>query len=144
MRSTIRLLARRHLPRLLQRVAPFAPIADSAVHRDDVGVPHFLKIVGGQRGSKPTATIEHERSCEIGILSLNVAFDDALAQVDGSGQVVVVDLAVYADVDENNFLAAIETGLDFVNVGFADALLGVFDNLQKARWMLSHGCRSPN
>src|SRR6202163_5064325 len=130
------------LPLLLQWVAPSAPIADSAVHRDNVGVSHFLEIIGGQRGSETAATIEDERSFEIGILSLNVAFDDALAQVDGSGQVVGVELAVFADVDENKFLGAIEPGFDFVNVGFADALLGVFDNLQKSRWMLlGHGRR---
>ena len=73
---------------------------------------------------------------QIGILCLNVALDDALAQVDGSGQVVGIEFAVFADVDENEFLAAIEPGFDFVNVGFANALLGVVDNLQKAGWML--------
>src|SRR5713101_5544903 len=143
-RRSIRLLARRYLPRLLQRVALSAPIADSAVHRNDVGVSHFLQVIGCKGGPETSATIENERSVEIGILSLNVAFDDALAQVDGSGQVVGVELAVFADVDENKFLAAIEPGFDFVNVGFADALLGVFDNLQKARWMLlNHGYRFP-
>src|ERR1700692_1478129 len=134
MRSTIRLLARRYLPRLLQWVAPFAPIADSAIHRDDVGVSHFLQIIGSQRGSETAATIEDERSFEIGILSLNITFDHALAQVDGSGQVVGVEFAVFANVDENKFLAAIQPGFDFVNIGFANALLRVFDNLQKDRW----------
>src|SRR5258708_1844516 len=141
-RIAIRPVARRYLPRFLQRVAAFAPIADSAVHRDDVGVSHFLQVVGGQRGTETAATIEDERNFEIGILSLNVAFNDAFAKVDGSGQVVGVEFAVFADVDENKFLAAIEPGFDFVNVGFADALLGVLHNLQKARWMvLSHGRR---
>jgi hypothetical protein len=64
--------------------------------------------------------------------------------MDGSGQVVGVEFAVFANVDENKFLSAIEPGFDFVNISFANALLRVFDNLQKARWMLSHGCRSPN
>jgi hypothetical protein len=64
--------------------------------------------------------------------------------VDGSRQVVGVEFAIFADVDENKFLAAIEPGFNFVNVGFTDALPGVFDNLQKARWMLlGHGRRSP-
>jgi hypothetical protein len=50
------------------------------------------------------------------------------------------EFAVFADVDENELVAAIEPAFDFVNGGFADALPGVFDNLQKARWMLmSHG-----
>src|SRR6202023_2851597 len=132
------------VPLLLQRVAPSAPIANSAVHRDDVGVSHFLQIIGGQRGTEAASTIEYERSFKIGILAFNVAFDDALAEVDGSGQVVGVEFAVFADVDENKFLAAIEPGFDFVNVGFTDAVLGVFHNLQKARRMLlSIGPRSP-
>jgi hypothetical protein len=50
--------------------------------------------------------------------------------------VVGVEFAVFANVDENEFVAAIEPGFHLVNVGFADALLGVVDNLQKARWML--------
>ena len=132
------------VPLLLQRVAPSAPIANSAVHRDDVGVSHFLQIIGGQRGTEAATTIEYERSFKIGILAFHVAFDDALAEVDGSGQVVGVEFAIFANVDENKFLAAIEPGFNFVNIGFTDALLGVFDNLQKARWMLlSHGYRFP-
>jgi hypothetical protein len=60
--------------------------------------------------------------------------------VNGSGEVVGVEFAVFANVDENEFLAAIEPGFDCVNAGFANALLGVVDNLQKARWMLMcHG-----
>src|ERR1039458_5602774 len=138
------LLATRYLLRLLQRKAPLAPIANSAIHRYDIGVSHFLQVVGGQRGTEAAATIEYERSFEIGILALNVALDDALAQVDGSGQVVGVEFAVFADVYENELLTAIEPRLDFVNVGFAYALLGVVDNLQKARWMLMrHGRRLP-
>jgi hypothetical protein len=57
--------------------------------------------------------------------------------------VVGVEFAVFADVYENEFVAAIEPRLDFVNGGFADALLGVVDNLQKARWMLMGHGRSP-
>ncbi len=52
----------RYLPLLLQRVASFAPIANSAVHGNDVGVSHFLQIVGGQRGAEAAATIEDELS----------------------------------------------------------------------------------
>ena len=108
-------------------------LANSAIHGYDIGVSHFLQVVGGQRGAETAAAIEYEFSLQVGILALDVALDDALAQVDGSGQVVGVEFAVFADVDENEFVAAIEPRLDFVNVGFADALLGVVDNLQKAR-----------
>src|SRR5713226_9024282 len=127
---------------LLQRVAPPTPIANSAVHGNDIRVPHFLQVIGGQRGAEAAATIQYERSFEIRILALNVALDDALAQVDGSRQVVGVEFGVFADVDKNEFLAAIKPGFDLVDGGFADALLGVVDNLQKARWMLmSHSLK---
>src|SRR5271157_5230063 len=106
------LLARRRIPLLLEWVAPLAPIADAAVHGNDVGVSHLLQVIGCQRGTEAAATIEHERSSEIGILALNVALDDAFAQVDGSGQVVGVEFAVFADVDENEFVSAIEPGFE--------------------------------
>src|ERR1700704_6839834 len=57
---SVRLPARRYLPLLLQRVSLSAPIADSAVHGDDVGVSHFLQVIGGQRGTESAATIEDE------------------------------------------------------------------------------------
>jgi hypothetical protein len=60
--------------------------------------------------------------------------------MDCSRQVIGVEFAVFADVDENEFVAAIEPGFDFVDVGFADTLLRVLDNFQKARWM-SHGVK---
>jgi hypothetical protein len=56
--------------------------------------------------------------------------------VDGSGEVVSFEFAVFADVDQYELLAAVEAGLDCFHVGFADALLGVVDDLQKARWVL--------
>jgi hypothetical protein len=129
----------RYFSLFFQRVALLAPIADSAVHGNDVGVAHFLQVVGGQRGAEPTSAIKDERRIEGGTLSLDIALDDAFAEVDGSGEVVGGEFAIFADVDEHELFAAIEAGFDFVNVGLADALLGVFDNSQKARWMLSHG-----
>ena len=74
---------------------------------------------------------------------------DWQSTTDRVGQVAALaeladEVAIFSDVDQNEFVAAIEPGLYFVNVGFTDALLGVFDNLQKARWMLlSHNRRFP-
>src|ERR1700747_496227 len=52
-RRAVALLVRGYLSPLLQRITPFAPTADSAVHRDDVGVSHFLP---GFRGPRRTDT----------------------------------------------------------------------------------------
>ena len=51
-----------------------------------------------------------------------------LPMMDGSGQVVGIEFAIFAHIDQNEFFAAIETGFDLVNICFADALLGVLDN----------------
>ena len=118
----------------------FSPAANAAIHGDYLGVSHLLQVIGGQCGAEASATIKYELSLQVGNLALDVALDDALAEVDGSGEVVGGEFAVFADVDQNEFLAAIETGFDRVNGGFADAPLGVVHNLQKARRMLmSHG-----
>jgi len=60
---------------------------------------------------------------QIGILGLNIAFNDAPAHVHGSWQVVGVEFAVFADIDEDKLLAAVEPGLDRVDAGFATRCL---------------------
>jgi hypothetical protein len=103
-----------------------------------------LQVIGCQRRAETAPAIKDKLSLQIGILSLNVALDNTLAQVHCSGQMVSVELTVFADVDQNDFFAAIEPGLDFVNIRFPDTPFGIFDNLQKARWVLvSHGRRPP-
>jgi len=52
--------------------------------------------------------------------------------VHGSWQVVGVEFAVFADIDEDKLLAAVEPGLDRVDAGFADALLGIVDDFSKS------------
>jgi len=61
--------------------------------------------------------------------------------VDRAGKVVRVEFAILSDIDENEFVTAIKTGLDLANIGFADTLLRVLDNFQKARWMLRHNVK---
>ena len=43
--ATVRLLS------FFEWVGFFAPLADAAIHGDDVGVAHFLEVVGGQRAT---------------------------------------------------------------------------------------------
>src|SRR6266436_8066558 len=124
------------LIRLFQRISPLAPAADSAIHRKHVRVPHFLQAVGRERGPEAATTIQHQRSTEVGILAFNVALDNPFAQVDRTGQMIPVVFVVFADVNQNKLLASIDARFDFVDVGLAHALLGVFDYLQETRWML--------
>src|SRR5882672_5823985 len=124
------------LLRRFQRIPLLAPLADSAIHRKHVGVTHLLQVVGRQRGPEAAATIEHQRSCEIGIFSLDIALDDPLAEVDRSRQMILVVFVIFADINQNKLVALVQPSLDFVDVRLAHPLFGVFDNLEETRWML--------
>ena len=97
-----RCICKQELSRLLQRIATFAPVANSAVHGNDVGIPHFLQVIGGQRGAEAAATIEDEFGLQIGILGLNIALNDTLTQVNGSGQVVAQTPDPGAEIEPGN------------------------------------------
>jgi hypothetical protein len=128
--ATIRLL------RFFQRERLFAPLANAAIHGNNVGVTHLLQVVGGEGGAETATTIEDERGIEGGIPGLDVALDDAFAEVDGSREMVGIELAVFADVDQNKLFFSIEAGFDFVDGGFTDALLGVFNDFEETRGMI--------
>jgi len=119
----------------LQRVAFFTPAANSAIHGDNVTVSHYLQVIGGQGRAKTSAAIKYEFGLQVGIFGFNVALDDALPQVNGAWEVVGIEFAIFADVDENDFVAAIQTGLDLINVGFANPAFCIFYYFQKAWWM---------
>src|SRR4029077_14453357 len=57
------------------------PAPNAAVHGEHIGITHLLQIVGGQRGAISTATIEDEGRAQFRCALLDIAFDDALAQV---------------------------------------------------------------
>ena len=127
------------LPSLPQRTPFRPPLADAAVHGDSVLVAHLLQVVGGERRAKSAAAIEDEFLRGVGHLGLDIALDHALADVDGAGKVVLGVLAFLAHVDERGPLAAVKTLLHFVNVGLADALLGIVDDVEKTgRVLVSH------
>ena len=73
--------------------------------------PIFCRLSAARAETEAAATVEYEFRLQIGIFALNVALDDALAQVDGSGQVVGFKFAVFAHVDENEPLASHQAGL---------------------------------
>ena len=63
-----------------------SPASVAAVHGEDRLVPHPLKILGGERGSKSTAAVENNLGLDVGNDRLNISFYDALAQMQGLGQ----------------------------------------------------------
>src|SRR5579862_1660463 len=76
------------------------PAAPPAVHRDHVGVAHFLQIVSGQRRTEAAAAIKSQRRRFIGESLLDVPLDDTLAQMHGAGQATAIPFGVLAHVYE--------------------------------------------
>src|ERR1700739_4152789 len=56
-----------------------------------------------------------------------------------AGQMIVRKFAFLANVDEQELVAPIQSFFHLIDVGFADAAAGVFDNLEEAgRMLVSH------
>src|SRR5438045_3899773 len=90
-----------------QRIPLVAPAADAAVHGNDVGVTHLLQVVRRQCRAKAAAAVEDDRRVVIGYALLDVAFEDALPQMNCVGQVVLGPLALLAHVNEDKALTAV-------------------------------------
>src|SRR5580765_1160249 len=48
----------------LQRISLFAPVADTAVHRNHVGIAHLLQVIGSQSRAEATAAIKDHLGIE--------------------------------------------------------------------------------
>src|SRR5262249_10514273 len=82
------------------RMTPLPPAADAAGQGDHIGVTHFWQVVGCQGRAITAAAVEHNRRCRVGDALLDVAFNDALAEVNGAWQMVPGILAFFAYVDQ--------------------------------------------
>src|SRR5271170_5444748 len=74
-------------PRLIlrRREARLDPTLPTAVHRFHVGVAHFLQVLRRQRRAKPAAAIQNDLCVRVWSALLDIALDDALAEVHGAG-----------------------------------------------------------
>src|SRR5215472_14697309 len=111
--------------------ALFAPYANAAIHGDYVGVAHLLQVVSSQGRAKASSTIKDQRRGSIGDTFFDVALDDALAQVDGVGEVILAVLAFFTHVDQQEFLAAVQLGFHLIDVELTDPFAGFIDNRQE-------------
>src|SRR5580698_10977345 len=91
-----------------QRISFVPPVADAAVHRDHVGVGHLLQIVGCHRRAESASAVKHNLCAKLRHASLDVAFDDALTQMNRAGKMILGKLTLFANVYQNEFLAAIQ------------------------------------
>ena len=109
-----------------------SPLANAAVHREDVCIPHPSQVIGSEGRAKSAAAIEDDGRVDVGNALLNVALDHSLTEMNGPGEMIVLPLVVFANIDEQELLVAVEFLLDIVHGDFADALLRVMDNIQKS------------
>src|SRR5450755_2253775 len=120
-----------------------APAPNAAVHGEHVGVSHLLQIVGGQGGAISAAAVEDEWGVQLRYALLDIALDDALAQVDCSRQMILGVFAFFPDIHQNKLVAAVKSGFDIVNAHFPNPLFDIFDDTQKtSRMLMRHGTPS--
>jgi hypothetical protein len=60
--------------------------------------------------------------------------------MDRAGKMTLVVFAILADINENKLFPSIHARFDFIDVRFAHALFGVFDDLQETGWVLLSHC----
>src|SRR5713101_4645991 len=68
------------------RQARFQPALPPAVHGFDVVIAHLLQILSRECGTESAAAIQNELGVRVRNALLDVALDDALAQVNGAGK----------------------------------------------------------
>src|ERR1700687_3603659 len=122
----------RQFLRLFDRQRRLAPAAPAAVHRCDVGVTHLLQVVGGERRAKAAAAIQDDPGGAVFNGALDVALNDALAEMLCAWQVAVRPFTLFAHVDEMKGLAAVEHGVDVVDADFADPTFCLLDETEKS------------
>src|SRR5713226_2908470 len=121
----------------------FAPASNAAVHGEHVGVAHFLQIVRSQSGAISAAAVEHDRGVHFWYAFLDIALDDALAQVNGPRQMILGLLAFFPDINQNKLVTAVKPRFDVVNAHFSNPRFGIFDDVQKtSRMLVRHRTRS--
>src|SRR5579862_9474564 len=127
------------LPRLLhassifnQRKMLLAPLPNAAIHRDYVGVPHFLQIVSCQCRAETAATVQDYFRVRIRHALLDVTFDDSFPQMNGTREMIFGVLAFFAYIDQQKFVPSIQPRLDLVDSSFVNSLFCFVDDAQKA------------
>ena len=76
------------------------PLAPPAGHRLHVAVAHLREVLGGERRAEAAAAVEDDLGVGVGDRLLDVALDDALAEVPRALDAACGELALLADVDE--------------------------------------------
>src|SRR5882672_5186211 len=117
------------------RIQPAFP---AAVHGFDVGVAHFLQVVRHQRGTKTAAAVQYDLGAGIRHALLDVALDDALAQMHCAGKMAFGPFIVFAHIHQEKFLPRLDSTFHVSDVGFLHFLFRFIDEFQELR-RVGHG-----
>src|SRR5207244_5021021 len=85
---------------------------------------------------KAASAIQNQLGTCIGEFLFNVALDNAFAQMSRAGQMAPGPLALFADVDQREFIATVQPLFHFINGRLADAPLAIFHELEEPRRVL--------
>ena len=80
--------------------AGLLPGAVPAGHRLHVRVAKLLEGAGGEQRAHPACAVQGDRRITFGDRILDAGLDESLAQVHRAGDVALVELAAFANVDE--------------------------------------------
>src|SRR5262245_48287297 len=94
----------RRLPRQALRL----PGLEAALHRSDVRVAELLEGLRGEQRPNAAGAIEDDRRVAVGNCILDLLLDVALADVDRVGEVTLLPLGGFADVDDDGRVAGRE------------------------------------
>src|SRR6202034_3312963 len=83
------------------RISRFSPAAPTAVHRNDVAVAHFLKIVSSEGGAIPASAVENDFGIFVGDGLFDIAFNDSFAQMNSAGDMPARPFALFASVHQD-------------------------------------------
>src|SRR5207247_357413 len=123
--------------RLDERIAAVAPEGEAAGQRGDVLVAELLpQCVRPKRRSLAGCAIEHEALAAVGLDPLDPRLEIAAGNVDGAGNVSLLELALLTHVDEREggvgaavrFLH-VERLLDLRGIDLFDPFAGLSDQL---------------
>jgi hypothetical protein len=81
------------------------------IHRNDIGVAHQAYTVRSQHRPVPASAIQHDRLLRIRQHRFNIPLNDALAEVNRPGRMVLRIFIIFADVDEMKPFGTIQPGL---------------------------------
>ena len=87
------------------RQAGFLPSTQSTSERADILISHLLQTLRHERGTAPAAAITNDRFLDIGNLLLDFQLNDAAAEMPGPLRMVLMPIALFADIDQNCFAA---------------------------------------